>query len=122
VLVAAAVDYDMVSCPQYGSLTRHVSSHILTSRRHALSSQYNLSPPLEPPVLDIMAGAPGQLSPAQKEERRIQGGAIIIGRHTLKEYMKGLEDGYMKGIKREEREKVMGCSRPRMKSRRRDER
>ena len=97
----------MVSCPQYGSLARHVSSHILTQRRLALSKQYNLPSPLEPPVLDIMAGAPGQLSPEQREERRISGGAILVGRHTLKEYMKGLEDGYMKGIKREEREKVV---------------
>lgn len=52
-----------------------------------------------------MAGASGQLSHEQKEQRRIQGGAIIIGRNTLKEYMQGLKDGYMNGIKREEREK-----------------
>jgi import inner membrane translocase subunit TIM54 len=97
----------MVSCPQYGALTRHISDHILTSRRRHLSEKYNLSPPLEPPVLDIMAGAPGQLSPEDRERRRIQGGAIIIGRHTLKEYMQGLKDGYMNGIVREDREKVV---------------
>ena len=97
----------MVSCPQYGALTRHISDHILTERRRELSAKYNLSPPLEPPVFDIMAGAPGQLSHEERERRRVQGGAIIIGRHTLKEYMRGLHDGYMNGIKREEREKTV---------------
>jgi import inner membrane translocase subunit TIM54 len=105
--VAAAIDYEMVSCPQYGSLARHVSDHILIQRRQELSTKYNLSPPLEPPTLNLMAGAPGQLSPEEKERRRVEGGAIVIGRNTLKEYMAGLRKGYMEGIKRETREKVV---------------
>lgn len=107
ILVAAAVDYEMVSCPQYGSLTRHIQKETLLTRRRALSQSLNLSPPLEEPVLNIMAGAPGQLTEEQKEQRRLEGASVIIGRHTLKEYMAGLRKGYMEGIEREEREKFV---------------
>lgn len=107
VLVAAAVDYDLVSSPQYGSLTRHLQAKIIKARRRALSRQLGLDDgptPLEPPEVWFAAGTPGQLSPEQKAQREVEGGVIIVGRHTLKEYMEGLRRGWMCGVAKVDRE------------------
>ncbi|KAJ9121609.1 hypothetical protein QFC22_002228 [Naganishia vaughanmartiniae] len=107
VLVSAAIDYDLVSSPQYGSLTRHLQAKIIKARRRALSKQLGLdaTTPLEDPEPWFLAGTPGQLSPEQKEQREVEGGVVIIGRHTLKEYMEGLRRGWMCGVAKFDREK-----------------
>lgn len=105
--MSAAIDYDLVSSPQYGSLTRHLQAKIIKARRRALSKQLGLdaTTPLEDPEPWFLAGTPGQLSPEQKEQREIDGGVVIIGRHTLKEYMEGLRRGWMCGVAKFDREK-----------------
>ncbi|KAJ9111697.1 hypothetical protein QFC19_001057 [Naganishia cerealis] len=107
VLVSAAIDYDLVSSPQHGSLTRHLQAKIIKARRRALSKQLGLdaTTPLEEPEPWFLAGTPGQLTPEQKEKREVEGGVVIIGRHTLKEYMEGLRRGWMCGVGKFDREK-----------------
>lgn len=107
VLVAAAVDYDLVSSPQYGSLTRHLQAKIIKARRRSLSRQLGLEDgpmSLEPPEVSFAAGTPGQLSPEEKAQREVEGGVIIVGRNTLKEYMEGLRRGWMCGVAKFDRE------------------
>lgn len=96
-----------MSSPQYGSLTRHLQAKIIKARRRALSKQLGLdaTTPLEDPEPWFLAGTPGQLSLEQKEQREVEGGVIIIGRHTLKEYMEGLRRGWMCGVAKFDREK-----------------
>lgn len=107
VLVAAAIDYDLVSAPQHGSLTRHLQAKIVKARRRALSRQLGLQDgvnALEPPELWFPSGTPGQLSLEEQARREVEGGVIIVGRHTLKEYMEGLRRGWMCGVGKVDRE------------------
>ncbi len=96
VLVAAAVDYDLVATGQYGSLTRLLQDKILARRRQALG--------LEPVPIAPASGVPGQLTPEQKVQRQVEDGVVIIGRHTLKEYMEGLKRGWMGPVYKVDRE------------------
>lgn len=59
---------------------------------------------LEPPEVAFASGTPGQLSPEEKEQREVEGGVIIVGRNTLKEYMEGLRRGWMCGVAKYDRE------------------
>jgi import inner membrane translocase subunit TIM54 len=105
--VAAAVDYDLVSSPQYGSLTRHLQAKIIKARRRSLSRQLGIEDgpmALEPPEIAFASGTPGQLSPEEKAQREVEGGVIIVGRNTLKEYMEGLRRGWMCGVAKYDRE------------------
>lgn len=80
----------MIETPQYGSLTRHLQDTIVSRRRVAHG--------LDPEPTSIMSGAPGQLTPAQKEQQDLTSGVVLIGRHTLKEYTEGLRRGWLGGI------------------------
>lgn len=59
---------------------------------------------LEPPELWFPSGTPGQLSLDEQARREVEGGVIIVGRHTLKEYMEGLRRGWMSGVGKVDRE------------------
>lgn len=59
---------------------------------------------LEPPEIAFASGTPGQLSPEEKAQREVEGGVIIVGRNTLKEYMEGLRRGWMCGVGKYDRE------------------
>jgi mitochondrial import inner membrane translocase subunit TIM54 len=96
VLVAAAVDYELVTTGQYGSLTRLLQDKILARRRQTLG--------LDPIPPTVTSGIPGQLTPEQKVQRETEGGVVIIGRHTLKEYMEGLKRGWMGPVFKVDRE------------------
>lgn len=92
----------MIETPQYGSLTRHLQDTIVARRRIALG--------LDPQPQSIMSGAPGQLSPAEKEQQELTSGVVLVGRHTLKEYTEGLRRGWLGGVDRsskEQREKAI---------------
>lgn len=87
----------MITSPQYGSTTRHLHGAINTRRRVALG--------LEQLPVEMMSGRPGELSPEQKQERDVQGGVFVVGRHTLKEYTEGLKEGWLGGVEKFDREK-----------------
>lgn len=95
ILVAAAIDYDIVATRQLGDLTRHVASSVVNQRRNALGID---RPPASPINL------PNKLSEEQQRTRELEGGIILVGRHTLKEYMAGLERGWSGGLEKVDRE------------------
>ncbi|WVW81661.1 hypothetical protein I302_103656 [Kwoniella bestiolae CBS 10118] len=84
-LVAAAIDYDLPTSPLQGSITRQIRAKILTQRRQALG--------LEPPTPQL--SLPGVLSPEEYQRRELEGGIVLVGRASLKEYMEGLRRGWM---------------------------
>jgi len=72
----------MPSVPQYTSLTKLVAdkTHLL---RQAAADPSSVPPPL-----------PGKLSPLDEGRRDAEGGVILVGRQSLKEYMEGLRRGW----------------------------
>ncbi|KAH9857194.1 inner membrane protein import complex subunit Tim54-domain-containing protein [Lenzites betulinus] len=96
ILVAAAIDYDMVKGRRHGDIARHVEDKVRKERRIAAGLEQPFTSPL---------ALPGS-SFEEKHKRELDGGIIIVGRHTLKEFMAGLKSGWSDGlapIDREER-------------------
>ncbi|KAK4684106.1 hypothetical protein P7C73_g6094, partial [Tremellales sp. Uapishka_1] len=87
-LVAAAIDYEQVPAPLHGSITRQVHAAILKRRRQALG--------LEPS--SPMLALPGVLDARAQAQRELEGGTILIGRPSLKEYLEGLRRGWSGGV------------------------
>ncbi|OCF43773.1 mitochondrial import inner membrane translocase subunit TIM54 [Kwoniella heveanensis CBS 569] len=87
-LVAAAIDYDLPTSPLHGSITRQVHASILAQRRQALGLE-----PL-PPLLSL----PGVLSPEETRKKELEGGVVLVGRASLKEYFEGLRRGWTGGV------------------------
>ncbi|WVR03287.1 hypothetical protein IAU60_000278 [Kwoniella sp. DSM 27419] len=87
-LVAAAIDYKLPTSPLHGSITRQVHAQILALRRQALG----LEPP--PPQLSL----PGVLTPEEIRRKELEGGVVLVGRMSLKEYMEGLRRGWTGGV------------------------
>ncbi len=86
--MAAAIDYEQLPSPLHGSITRQIQASILRKRRQNLK----LEP--RPPTLDL----PGTLDPKAVEERELEGGVVLVGRASLKEYFEGLRRGWLGGV------------------------
>ncbi|WWC85683.1 uncharacterized protein L201_000549 [Kwoniella dendrophila CBS 6074] len=87
-LVASAIDYDLPTSPLHGSITRTIHAKILSQRRQALGLE-----PIEPQL-----SLPGVLSPEEYKQKQLEGGIILVGRASLKEYLKGLKRGYLGNV------------------------
>ncbi|KAL1409656.1 mitochondrial import inner membrane translocase subunit tim54 [Vanrija albida] len=87
-LVAAAVDYEQVHAPLYGSIARIVRAKTVRDRRVALGIE----------EADATLSLPGVLSPETVRQRELEGGTILIGRPSLKEYLAGLHLAYNNGV------------------------
>ncbi|OCH92101.1 hypothetical protein OBBRIDRAFT_833703 [Obba rivulosa] len=87
-LVAAAIDYEMISGRRHGDLAERIASDIKSRRRLALG----LDPP--PPGAMLLPTP----SPEEKHRRELEGGVIIVGRPTFKEFMAGLKRGWTEGL------------------------
>ncbi|KAF8517514.1 inner membrane protein import complex subunit Tim54-domain-containing protein [Hysterangium stoloniferum] len=85
ILVAAAVDYDMINGRHHGDLADLVAEKIKIGRRIDLGLE---PPPFQPPL-----PIPG-LRAEEARRRESEGGIIIVGRHTFKEFMHGLKRGW----------------------------
>ncbi|KAI0372959.1 hypothetical protein BV20DRAFT_938608 [Pilatotrama ljubarskyi] len=94
VLVAAAIDYDMIKGRRHGDIARHVADKIRKERRIMAGLEEHFSGPM--PI-------PGS-SFEEKRQREVDGGIVIVGRHTLKEYMAGLKRGWSDGLEAVDRE------------------
>ncbi|CAE6450382.1 unnamed protein product [Rhizoctonia solani] len=103
ILVAAAVDFEMVNGNRHGGLARSIADKIKTQRREALPSDH----PLRKDAQNSTIPLPSTLSPLQQREREIQGGTLIVGRHTLKEYFHGLRLGWSEGLNEVDREELL---------------
>lgn len=94
-LVAAAIDYDVVTGRRHGDLARELASRIKEKRRIDAGLQ---SPP--PQIISL-------LTPEQHAARQLAGGSLIIGRQTFKEYMEGLRRGWTEPPVAVDREEVI---------------
>ena len=98
VLVAAAIDYDIVPTSQLGDLMRLTASSVIDQRRGSLG--------LDSPASPLMNMAT-QLTQEQKRARELAGGIVLVGRHTLKEYLAGLKQGWSGGLEKVDREEKL---------------
>lgn len=87
-MVAAAIDYQQIPTPLHGSITRQVHADILSKRRQALGLETAPTP----------LSLPGAMDPAGAAQRELEGGTIIVGRASLKEYLEGLRRGWTGGV------------------------
>ncbi|KAL5532871.1 TIM54 [Sanghuangporus sanghuang] len=95
VLVAAAIDYDVINGRRHGDLARQISDKINANRR--------IDEGLEAPTSSRVP-TPTRYSKEELAIRELQGGSIVIGRMTFKEYMEGLKRGWTESPKRIDRE------------------
>ncbi|KAF8447764.1 inner membrane protein import complex subunit Tim54-domain-containing protein [Boletus edulis BED1] len=98
VLVAAAIDYDIVATRHSGDLAERVASTVIKDRRRAIGLDQSIGLPL---VL------PNQPTQEQKHVQELEGGIILVGRHTFKEYMAGLKRGWSGGLELIDREEKL---------------
>lgn len=92
VLVAAAVDYEIVSGTRYGNLARELRDRIHQRRRNLAGLESwttNTTPGTE---------LPSTLTPAQHLQRELDGGVVLVGRPALKEWAWALKEGWCTNI------------------------
>ena len=95
ILVAAAVDYEMIIGKRYGDIASRVADETQSRRR--------LEAGIDPPKQSIIVKA-GDQSPEAKRRRELEGGVIVVGRPTFKEFMEGLRRGWTDGLKKVDKE------------------
>ena len=98
VLVAAAIDYDIVATRHSGDLAERIASTVIKDRRLAMGVDQSIALPL---------ALPNQLTQEQKRARELEGGVVLVGRHTFKEYMAGLKRGWSGGLDLIDREEKL---------------
>ncbi|KAF7986543.1 hypothetical protein HWV62_26266 [Athelia sp. TMB] len=98
ILVAAAVDFEMIVGKRHGDIADKVEEEIKTQRRIAVG----LEPP--PPVMPALA----KYQPLDVLYRKkLEGGTIIIGRPTFKEFMAGTKRGWTEGLEKVDKEEAL---------------
>ncbi|KAI0032809.1 inner membrane protein import complex subunit Tim54-domain-containing protein [Vararia minispora EC-137] len=98
ILVAAAVDYKIVAGKRHGDLATRVANDIKDQRR----IDAGLDRPWESPM-----PLPSKLSPEAERHRQLEGGIILIGRPTFKEYMAGFCRGWTESLERVDYEEIL---------------
>ncbi|THU88590.1 hypothetical protein K435DRAFT_761697 [Dendrothele bispora CBS 962.96] len=93
VLVAGAVDYEMIVGKRSGDLTRRVADEVKTRRRVDVGLDPAPSQELLPPGYPFRP-----LSEVRQKE--LEGGIVIVGRPTWKEFMAGLKRGWTESIEK----------------------
>ena len=87
----------MVKGRRLGDIARHVAEEIRADRRVALGLDQPFAGPMQ---------LPGS-TPAEKRQRKVDGGIVVVGRHTLKEYFTGLKRGWTEGLEPVDREEQL---------------
>ena len=95
ILVAAAVDYEMIIGKRYGDIASRIADDI-TSRRRL---EAGIDTPKQSMIIKV-----GDQSPEAKRRRELEGGIVLVGRPTFKEFMEGLRRGWTDGLERIDKE------------------
>lgn len=103
ILVAAAIDFEMVNGNRHGGLAQSIVDKIKLQRREALPHDH----PLHHDSAASSVPLPTAMTPAKQRQRELEGGIIIVGRHTLKEYMHGLRRGWTESLGAPDREEIL---------------
>ncbi|TFK54661.1 hypothetical protein OE88DRAFT_1693484 [Heliocybe sulcata] len=98
ILVAAAIDYDMIKGQRHGDITRRIAEEVQTHRREVLG--------IDKKPESVMP-SPTDQSPEAVRRRELEGGLVIIGRPTFKEFMAGLKKGWSESIRKVDREEEL---------------
>lgn len=96
--MAAAVDYEMINGKRHGMLADILADKIKSQRRIELG----LDPQPQEPVVPI----PGKTNEA-RWKNELEGGIIIIGRQTFKEFMHGLKRGWSEPLDVVDKEELL---------------
>ncbi|KAI0784391.1 inner membrane protein import complex subunit Tim54-domain-containing protein [Abortiporus biennis] len=97
IFVAAAIDYEIISGRRYGDLANKIAEDIKTRRRIEAGLEQ------APPGSMLL---PNQTVEA-KRRRELEGGIVIIGRPTFKEFMSGLKRGWTEGLEKVDKEEQL---------------
>ena len=89
ILVTAAVDYELVSGKRHGDIAERVANDIRLRRRRELGLD---------PIPETQMTLPTYRSPEQLRQDELEGGIVIVGRPTFKEFMAGLKKGWTEGL------------------------
>ncbi|KAF8643764.1 hypothetical protein AX16_008783 [Volvariella volvacea WC 439] len=95
ILVAAAVDYEMVSGKRHGDIARRVAEDIRLRRRADSGID---------PISEVHQRLPTYKPLPEVRQRELEGGIIIVGRPTFKEFMAGLKRGWTEGLEKVDHE------------------
>lgn len=93
----------MVNGNRHGGLARSIADKIKLQRREALPHDHPLH--YDNPTSSIPL--PTNQTPAKQRQRELEGGIIIVGRQTLKEYMHGLRLGWSESLSAPDREEIL---------------
>ncbi|KAG8798978.1 mitochondrial import inner membrane translocase subunit tim54, partial [Serendipita sp. 399] len=107
VFVAAAVDYDIINGNQYGALANKVADDIKKKRR-----EFNGLEKSRDQLLYELQPQTGDRSPPARQRRELEGGTVIIGRHSFKEYMEGLRRGWSESMIKKDAEEEFAKTLP----------
>ncbi|KAF8892446.1 mitochondrial import inner membrane translocase subunit TIM54 [Infundibulicybe gibba] len=98
ILVAAAVDYDMITGKRHGELATRIAEQIRLRRRLDLG----LDTPSE-----VSQTLPTYKPLAELRKHELEGGIVIVGRPTLKEFMAGLSKGWTNGLDKIDHDEIL---------------
>lgn len=85
----------MIVGKRYGDIASCIADEIKSRRR--------LEAGIDPPKQSIIAKA-GNHSPEAKRRRELEGGIVLIGRPSFKEFMEGLRRGWTDGLEKVDKE------------------
>ncbi|KAF9527016.1 inner membrane protein import complex subunit Tim54-domain-containing protein [Crepidotus variabilis] len=98
ILVAAAVDYTMVPGKRHGDIARHVAEQVRLQRREDTGVDEDS---------EITKTLPTYKPLAERRKGELQGGVVLVGRPTFKEYMFGLKKGWTDGLDKVDKEEKL---------------
>lgn len=88
----------MYSGKKLGDITKRIAEDVRLRRR--LDAGIDEDSP-------HMKMIPTYLTPAQRQQLALEGGVVLIGRPTLKEYMAGLKKGWTDGLEKVDQEELL---------------
>jgi import inner membrane translocase subunit TIM54 len=98
ILVAAAVDFEMVAGKRHGDLTDRIANEIRLRRRMDLGIDS---------VSEVTMSLPTYKPLPEARRHALEGGFVIVGRPTLKEFMAGLKRGWTEGLDKVDKEELL---------------
>jgi import inner membrane translocase subunit TIM54 len=98
IFVAAAIDYELVSGKRHGDIARRVAEEVRLRRRQDLGLDQ------EP---EMFKALPTYKPLPERRKRELEGGIVLVGRPTFKEFMAGLKRGWTDGLEKVDRDEEL---------------
>ena len=88
----------MVPGKRHGDIAKQLADSIRVSRRFDLGLD---------PETELTKALPSYKPPAERRRRELEGGIVIVGRPTFKEFMSGLQKGWTEGLEKVDPDEVL---------------